>query len=153
MNKLETAIKEVELLIEPRWPVVVALLAAGGIYLAMPPAMAFGGRWTLLVVVGVLLVPALITHRLGQYRWSTMIGLLINAVVSFFELASLVLLVRQLPDPAIKPVALLTSAAALWISNILVFSLWYWRLDEGAHGHAKSMAGIRPVGFYFRRCS
>ena len=29
------------------------------------------------------------------------------------------------------PKALLRSALALWITNILVFALWYWKLDAG----------------------
>jgi uncharacterized membrane protein len=43
----------------------------------------------------------------------------------------LVLLIRALPSHQIPPQELLKSAAALWLSNILVFASWYWRLDAG----------------------
>ncbi len=147
MMSLKTAIKEIEAAVEPRWPVVVALLAAGGIYVAMPPAMALGGRWTLLVLVGVLLVPAVVTHRAGKHRLNMIIGLCINGVVSFFELTSLALLIRQLPDSATKPVLLLQSAVALWLTNVLVFSLWYWRLDGGGP-RARHIHNPRGTGWF-----
>ena len=38
---------------------------------------------------------------------------------------------------------LLTSGAAIWITNVIAFALWYWEFDRGgpvhrAHGHASS---------------
>jgi hypothetical protein len=44
---------------------------------------------------------------------------------------SLYLLVAALPSHKESPLQLLLSAAALWITNILVFASWYWRLDAG----------------------
>jgi uncharacterized membrane protein len=44
---------------------------------------------------------------------------------------SIVLLIKTLPEHKEAPQSLLRSAAALWITNILVFALWYWRLDAG----------------------
>ena len=46
-------------------------------------------------------------------------------------IASLILLVRGIPEHLETPKALLRSASALWITNILVFALWYWKLDAG----------------------
>ena len=48
---------------------------------------------------------------------------------------SVILLVGALPSHRESPTALLLSATAIWTSNILVFALWYWRLDAGGpHG-------------------
>src|SRR5207244_6592662 len=41
------------------------------------------------------------------------------------------LLIKALPTRQETPEALLGSAAALWVTNILVFASWYWRLDAG----------------------
>jgi len=38
----------------------------------------------------------------------------------------------------VSPPELLASAAALWVSNILVFASWYWRLDAGGP-HARDL--------------
>jgi len=44
---------------------------------------------------------------------------------------SLALLIKALPTRQETPEALLRSAAALWVTNVLVFASWYWRLDAG----------------------
>ena len=50
-------------------------------------------------------------------------------------IASIILLVGALPTHKESPTELLLSAASLWFTNILVFALWYWRLDAGGpHG-------------------
>jgi uncharacterized membrane protein len=42
-----------------------------------------------------------------------------------------VLLITALSARHGTPQQLLLSAASLWITNILVFALWYWRVDAG----------------------
>ena len=44
---------------------------------------------------------------------------------------SLGLLIAALPAHKRGAEELLLSAAALWVTNILVFASWYWRLDGG----------------------
>lgn len=44
---------------------------------------------------------------------------------------SLSALVAGLPAKRESPPELLRAATALWLSNILVFASWYWRLDAG----------------------
>jgi hypothetical protein len=46
-------------------------------------------------------------------------------------LLSLARLIIGMADHTESPRMLLLSAALLWISNILVFACWYWRLDAG----------------------
>ena len=46
-------------------------------------------------------------------------------------IGSLILLISRLPQHSDTPGALLRSAGALWIANVLVFAAWYWRLDAG----------------------
>jgi len=43
----------------------------------------------------------------------------------------LLLLIEGLPSHKDAPRTLLLSASLLWITNILVFALWYWKLDAG----------------------
>jgi hypothetical protein len=122
---------------EPRWPALVAVLAVAGLYAALPGSLALGPRWLQLAIVGALLVPTVITHRRGNHLTNQVLGQLITAVMTVFMVWSLVLLVRALPEHKEPPTALLRSAAALWATNVLVFALWYWRLDGGGpHGRA-----------------
>ena len=56
---------------EPRWPALLALLALGGLYAALPTALLVGGpRWLLLLVVSLLLVPAIVAQIRGDYSFS-----------------------------------------------------------------------------------
>ena len=112
---------------------MIALLAVGGLYLALPDSLAAGPRWLQLAVVAVLLVPTIISRRIGRHGLNMIFGHIVAGVVTLFTVWSLVLLVLALPGHKEPPVALLRSAVALWISNVLVFALWYWRLDV-SHG-------------------
>jgi len=48
---------------EPRWPALLALLAVGGLYSALPSSLLVGGpRWLLMVLVLALLVPTMISR-------------------------------------------------------------------------------------------
>jgi hypothetical protein len=116
---------------QPAWPAALAVLAVGGLYLALPEPLTFGPSWLLLVVVLVLLVPVVIARVRGSFALNQMLGYLLLGVVTAAMLWSLNLLVRSLPKHTLPPLALLRSAAFLWITNILVFASWYWRLDAG----------------------
>jgi hypothetical protein len=116
---------------EPRWPAFVAMLAAAGVYLALPENLSVGPSWLLMAVVVILLIPILMTYRYGRYRATRILTLIVNGFITVAMVASLVLLVKGIPEHLQTPKALLGSASALWATNILVFALWYWKLDAG----------------------
>lgn len=123
-----------ELTPEPRWPAFVALVAVVGLNFALPDSLVFVPRWLLGTVVGALLVPTVWSQRKGHHHYNQVFGFLSNGVETGALIASVCLLVDALPKGQIKPVNLLESAALLWLTNILVFALWYWRLDaDGPH--------------------
>jgi hypothetical protein len=116
---------------EPRWQVVLALLAVGGIYIALPRALIAGPKWALPVFIAVLIAPTVVAHRMGKHSLNHFLGIIISGVITLALLASVVLLVAAVPTHKEEPVALLRSGAELWLTNVLVFALWYWRLDGG----------------------
>ena len=71
------------------------------------------------------------TSHAGHYRATRILTLTANGIITIAMIASLILLVRGIPQHLETPKALLRSASALWITNILVFALWYWKLDAG----------------------
>jgi hypothetical protein len=117
--------------IEPRWPALVALFAVGGLRLAIPSFLSFGPDWLLLIVVGILAIPTVLARRGGNLKLNEVFGYALNAVVTADMVWSLGLLIGALPSHNVPPQVLLRSAAALWVTNILVFASWYWRLDAG----------------------
>ena len=116
---------------EPRWPALVALLAVGGLYYALPSSLTVGPDWLVLVMVAILMTPAFILSRTEHWRVTQILGYAATSVVTLSLIASLALLVARLPSHKESPLQLLGSAAALWVSNLLVFASWYWRLDAG----------------------
>lgn len=116
---------------EPRWPALIAVLATGSLFLFMPERLTFGPNWLLLAVVGVLTVPTVLSRRLGNSTVNYAFGMSLSAVITCALVWSLGMLIAGLPAKKENPEELLRAAVALWISNILVFACWYWRLDAG----------------------
>ena len=110
---------------------MLALVAVGGLYYALPSELTFGPDWMVLVVVVMLMTPAVFLSRTQYWRVTQVLGFLATGVVTLALIASLGLLVARLPSKKEAPLQLLISAAALWVSNLLVFASWYWRLDAG----------------------
>jgi hypothetical protein len=116
---------------EPRWQAILALFAVSGIYIALPRSLVIGPIWLLPALVLILLVPTVISHRTGRQSLNRVLGLVINSIITAALVGSVVLLVRALPSHREAPLSLLLSGGELWLTNVLVFALWYWRLDGG----------------------
>lgn len=134
---------------EPRWPVLVALLAIGGLYAALPPRLAVIPNGQLFIVIIALLIPTVIARIYNQHRINQTLGYTVNGVITVAMVSSLIQLVRALPTREETPAELLLSAASLWITNILVFALWYWRLDAGGPNHRDLRPGHPDGAFLF----
>jgi hypothetical protein len=134
---------------EPRWPALVAALAAGGLYVAMPERLAAGPSWLLLSVVAMMVILAVITHQRGNHRLNQVVGFSVEALLTLAMVWSLAMLIHALFAHSETPALLLRSAALIWGTNVLVFALWYWRLDGGGpHGRDRE-PGHRVGAFLF----
>jgi hypothetical protein len=126
-----------------------AVLAAGGLRAALPPELRVGdARWTLILVVLALLA-ALVIGDPGRIDrdslWlrvvtGTTIGL-ISAVNASAAVRLVAAIIRVAPFTTDANV-LLASGAAVWLTNVIAFGLWYWDLDRGgaaarARGHGQ----------------
>ena len=116
---------------EPRGQAVLAFLAICAIYVALPRHLVVGPFWLLPTLIVVLLVPTVVSHRVGKQSVNRTLGFVINGITTFALIGSVLLLVRALPAHRESPVQLLRSAGLLWLTNVIVFALWYWRLDGG----------------------
>jgi hypothetical protein len=134
---------------EPRWPALIAVIASVGLYTALPPQLVVGPRWLQPSVIAALTIPALIALYRGSHRMNTILGYFTDGAITLFMLWSLVLLVRALPSHKEKPILLLRSAVALWITNVLVFALWYWRIDAGGPHLRHKRSPDHPSAFLF----
>jgi hypothetical protein len=116
---------------EPRWQALLAFLAVGAIYLALPRDLIIGPTWMLPTLIVVLLIPTVVTHRTGKRSLNRVLGIVINGITTLALIGSVILLVRAIPSHREAPLKLLLSGGLLWLTNVIVFALWYWRLDGG----------------------
>ena len=137
---------------ESRWPASLAVVGALLLYVTLPERYTVGPVWLFPLLELSLLVPLTIavprrmaseppSHRMASF---VLIGL-VNAA----NVASLGLLVRSLlQGGAIEGGPLIFAAIQIWVTNVIVFALWYWELDRGGPS-ARSRADHREPDFLF----
>ena len=116
---------------EPRWPAFIAILAAGGLYAALPETLTVGPAWLYPSLVMILLIPTVLSYHAGKHELNAIFGFAVDGLLTAGLIMSVIMLIAALPAGKETPQKLLLSAASLWVTNILVFALWYWRLDAG----------------------
>jgi hypothetical protein len=134
---------------EPRWQALIAIIAAGGLSLALAPGLSIGPPWLFPAIIGLLLVPTVVFHRVGRHQVDRVLGSIVTSVVTIELVASVIRLVSALPSRRESPKALLISATSIWATNILVFALWYWRLDAGGPHARETREGHASGAFLF----
>ena len=134
---------------EPRWPAAVGALAAAGLYTALPDALTLGPRWIFPSLVLALLIPGIVSYHTGRHRLNIIFSFAVDGLLTVGLIVSLILLINALPTGKESPQELLLSAASLWITNILVFALWYWRLDAGGPYQRDKVPGHTEGAFLF----
>jgi hypothetical protein len=115
--------------------------------LALPESLSIGPDWLLITIVSVLLIPTVWARQRGLDHLNKILGYVLTSIVTIDMVWSLGLLIAALPSHKESPQDLLRSAAALWITNILVFASWYWRLDAGGP-HARELRGVHTDGAF-----
>jgi hypothetical protein len=126
---------------------MLAVFAVGGLRLALPESLSLGPAWLLIVVATVLLIPTAWARYRGNDQLNGILGYLLTSIITLDMIWSLCLLLASLPGHKLSPADLLRSASALWVSNILVFASWYWRLDAGGP-RARELAGVHTDGAF-----
>lgn len=116
---------------EPRWQALLAFLAVAGIYRALPSNVVVGPTWLLPTLIVVLIIPTVVSHRSGKRSLNRILGITVSVITTLALIGSVILLVRALPTKQESPLQLLRSGGLLWLTNVIVFALWYWRLDGG----------------------
>ncbi|MFN2569748.1 MAG: hypothetical protein ABR564_09145 [Candidatus Dormibacteria bacterium] len=121
---------------EPRWPVSLAVLGAIGMQVALPERLAFRPRWLLPLLESLLLIglvaanPRRIERQSTALRGASIVLIAVISVANAWSAGRLVLgLTRGTEGQEAGP--LLLTGAAIWLTNVIVFCLWYWELDRG----------------------
>lgn len=121
---------------ENRMPVLAALIVAIGLQLAIPKSYAVIPRWPL-IAMEVLLLIVLVGLNPLRLKRQTTFGtwasyLLLAAITVDNTLSALVLDIRILSGEVSNNAAfLLGSGAAIYVTTVIAFGIWYWELDRG----------------------
>jgi len=129
---------------EPRWPVMIAVLVAIGLQLSVPPRFAIAPQWLLPALEAMLLLvlTAANPRRINtDRRWVRTLSLVLVGLGSLATAYSALRLVLRLVkgQEHAGAGALLLIGGAIWLTNVIIFALWYWEFDRGgpaARAHA-----------------
>lgn len=119
---------------EPRWPASLALLSCVGLYVILPNRLVVGPRWILPVLVALPLLPlSARRHRHpDESPHIRRITLSLIGLVTVANVTSMALLVHHLLSAQVTQGRnLIYAAVSVWLTNVIVYGLWFWEIDRG----------------------
>jgi hypothetical protein len=135
---------------EPRWPPALAILVVLFLLAALPGHVDMLPVWVSYLAALAVLVPmAVVTLTKGNRRWlgieRAMIILLATAYVAntIAEVADMIGAITLHPSGQ-NAFSLLSSSVAIWVANVLTFSLLYWQIDRGGPYALGSNLRLKP---------
>ncbi|HEY9734541.1 MAG TPA: hypothetical protein V6C89_21705 [Drouetiella sp.] len=139
---------------EPRWPASAAVLVAICLHLALPKQYIWGPFWLMPLMELAILLPLSMRapHRVPhEGRLNQFLAFALIIVVNIANFASLILLILMLlyNGKSVTGPELLFSSLGIWITNVIVFALWYWELDSGGPDERMFHAGHCLPDFLF----
>jgi hypothetical protein len=114
------------------------LLATIGLQLALPKRLTAGPIWLVPALEGVLLIGLVLASPKELEREHTRrraIGLVLTGLASAGNVFSLYELTHFLLHHDVSNGhELIISGLVIWLTNFVLFALWYWELDRGGPG-------------------
>ncbi len=134
----------------PQWTVSLGILLTGVLELLLPAKLTIGPSWILLALEICVLTPLWIYHfsgRILSYKVMRIFSLILLSLITLALAISVVALINSLASITSGSL-LLRTAALLWLSNVMVFGLWYWETDGGGP-RKRHEAGHIALDFLF----
>ena len=131
----------------------LAVLAAGALRAILPAQLRAGdARWVLPLVLVVLLATLIVGDPGRIDRDSTWLRVMTSTLIGVISVVNAAAVVRLVAAITIGQAkftndanVLLASGAAVWLTNVIAFGLWYWNLDrDGAAARARG-TGAQPA--------
>ena len=134
--------------IDPVWAPQLVVLGAIALQLVLSDRITLGPYWLLPGVEALLLVglAAVSPHpRVRHTPTRRYIAMALIGLVSAVNVFSLIELTRfLLHGGKVGGRPLIFSGVALWVTNVLLFGLWYWELDRGGPVERAQRSGAVP---------
>lgn len=123
---------------EHRWPVAIVVTLVIALQFSLSPAfsLSFKNEICILEAALLLIVIAINPKRISSHIPSARFtGLVLTSVMTLSNTISAVKLIDAMISGEITYAPdLLRSAGSIWLTNVVVFALWYWELDRGGPG-------------------
>jgi hypothetical protein len=133
---------------EPVWPAQAAVLVAIALQLLLPDRLTVGPIWLLPALEAALLIGVTLASPLQMEREHIVrrrLALTTTALVSAANITSLALLSHELLHRGVRNGReLIVSGVLVWLTNVLIFGLWYWETDRGGPGRRAAGCDGRP---------
>ena len=120
------------------WPAQLCVLGAILLQVRLPGKLVVGPTWLLPSLEGALLIGLAATTPRGRidqdHHLRRRVALGLIALVNIANAVSLYLLAHELLHLGklrVTGTQLILSGLAIWLTNLLIFALWYWQLDRG----------------------
>jgi uncharacterized membrane protein len=142
--------------VESVWHAQLTVLAAIALQLSLPERLTVGPTWMVPALEGALVLGlAVATPRELEFehmvRRRLAVGLV--ALVSAANAFSLGALIHfLLHHHVVEGRQLIVAGMVIWVTNVLIFGLWYWELDRGGPGRRASGTD-GPPDFLFPQMS
>ena len=136
--------------IEVRVPVILAILAVLFLLTMLPRPLAMLPVWISWVAGTVVIVPmAAVGLTAAKARWlriERIVTLLFFVFVGMGIVVNLTSLIREMVhgSAGIDGLQLLSSSIAVWVVNVLAFSMLYWQIDRGGPEARANKAKKKP---------
>jgi len=144
---------------EPFWPAQLTVLAAIGLQVALPERLTAGPVWLVPALEAVLLAGLVVVNRSqteDEPPRRRHIALGLTAIVTAANIYSLGALTHYLlhhtPAGHSEGRELIVSGMLIWLTNFLIFALWYWEMDRGGPGK-RATGRDRAPDFLFPQMS
>ncbi|HWX73854.1 MAG TPA: DUF1345 domain-containing protein [Solirubrobacteraceae bacterium] len=124
---------------ESIWPAQATVLGAIGLQLLLPERLTVGPTWLIPALEGALLVGLALASPRELEREHTRRRAVALSMIAFvsaanvFSLAALTHFLLHTKTPT-NGRELVISGMLIWLTNFLIFALWYWELDRGGPG-------------------
>ena len=144
---------------EPFWPAQLTVMAAIGLQLALPERLTAGPTWLVPGLEAVLLLGLVIVNRNqteDEHPRRRRVALGLTAFVTAANIYSLGALTHYLLHHTGQIHGegreLIVSGMLIWLTNFLIFALWYWEMDRGGPGK-RATGRDRAPDFLFPQMS
>jgi uncharacterized membrane protein len=141
---------------EQSWPALLTVLASIGLQLTLPARLTAGPTWLVPSLEGLLLIglffasPRELEHEHTGRRRAAIALIAIVSAANVYSLGALVhYLLHHKPSNGRE---LVISGVLIWLTNFLIFGLWYWQLDRGGPGR-RAAGHDGPPDFLFPQMS